>query len=154
MTDQSEAHSVHGTCVAIGEAGVLIRGAPGAGKSDLALRLIEEGARLVADDQVRLSFVDGHIKASAPATIVGMIEVNGLGLARLDDESTVVEATIALLVDLVEPDKVERLPAREREIVLGVEIPRIALVPFEASAPAKLRLAVGRGPGVIMTGSK
>jgi serine kinase of HPr protein (carbohydrate metabolism regulator) len=133
---------------------VLIRGAPGAGKSDLALRLIDDGARLVADDQVRLNFDDGGIKVTAPAAIAGMIEVNGLGLARLDDDSIVAEAKLILLVDLVETAEVERAPERAWETVLGVEIPRLAVAPFEASAPAKLRLAAGRGPGSIMPGSE
>ncbi len=154
MTERSASHTVHGTCVAIGEAGVLIRGAPGAGKSDLALRLIDDGARLVADDQVRLGLDDGRIKASAPATITGMIEVNGLGLARLDDDRIVAQVTLVLLVDLVEPGEVERAPERAWETVLGVEIALFAVAPFEASAPAKLRLAAGRGPGSIMSGSK
>ena len=154
MTDRPRAHTVHGTCVAIAGAGVLIRGAPGAGKSDLALRLIEDGARLVADDQVRLNFDDGRIKASAPATIAGMIEVNGVGLVRLDDDGIVGEATLVLVVDLVEPDEIERAPERIAETVLGVEISLLAVAPFEASAPAKLRLAAGRGPGSIIPGSE
>ena len=154
MTDRSARHSVHGTCVAIGQAGVLIRGAPGAGKSDLALRLIDDGARLVADDQVRLSFDDGRVMASAPTPIAGMIEVNGVGLARLDDDRIVAQAMLVLLVDLVETGGVERAPARAWETVLGVKIPLFAVAPFEASAPAKLRLAAGRGLGSIMPGSK
>ena len=132
---------------------MLIRGAPGAGKSDLALRLIDDGARLVADDQVRLRVDDGRIKATAPATIAGMIEINGLGLARLDDDRIAAEAVLVLLVDLVETGEVERLPKPAPETVLGVEIPRLAVAPFEASTPAKLRLAAGRGPGSIMPGS-
>ena len=38
---------IQATCVAIDSRGVLIRGAPGSGKSDLALRLIDGGAALV-----------------------------------------------------------------------------------------------------------
>ena len=43
---------VRGTCVAIDGSGVLLRGRSGAGKSDLALRLLSTGARLVADDDM------------------------------------------------------------------------------------------------------
>ena len=46
---------VHATAVAIDGQAVLLRGPSGSGKSDLALRLIDAGARLVADDQSELS---------------------------------------------------------------------------------------------------
>ncbi|MBA3881078.1 MAG: aldolase, partial [Sphingobium sp.] len=42
--------TLHVSCVAIGDRAVLIEGRSGAGKSDLALRLIDRGARLVSDD--------------------------------------------------------------------------------------------------------
>ena len=151
MTEHRAEATVHGTCIAIGARGVLIRGGPGAGKSDLALRLIDDGARLVADDQVRLRLVDGRILASAPDSIAGMIEVNGIGLARLAESCLAAEAAVELLVDLVTPEQMERLPPTRRDSVLGVGLPRIALAPFEASAPAKLRLAVGSDRGSIIT---
>ncbi|MEE8223365.1 MAG: HPr kinase/phosphatase C-terminal domain-containing protein, partial [Alphaproteobacteria bacterium] len=100
MTEPAEC-TVHGTCVVIGDAGILIRGGPGAGKSDLALRLIDDGARLVSDDQVRLQNRGGAVIASAPDALKEMIEVNGIGLIRLDAERTTGEAHLALLVDLV-----------------------------------------------------
>ena len=143
--------TVHGTCVVVGDAGVLIRGGPGAGKSDLALRLIDDGARLVSDDRVRLQLRGGAVIASAPKAIKGMIEVNGIGLTRLEADRITGEAPLALLVDLVRAGGTERLPRPQEETVLGVNLPRIALSPFEASAPAKLRLAAGRGTGSIMT---
>ena len=150
MTD-ADGCTVHGTCVVIGDAGILIRGGPGAGKSDLALRLIDDGARLVSDDQVRLQLRRGAVVASAPDAITGMIEVNGLGLTRLEAERIAGEAPLTLLVDLVEAGGIDRLPHPQEESVLGVTLPRIALSPFEASAAAKLRLAAGRGTGSIMT---
>ena len=58
---------VHGTTVEIAGQAVLIRGPSGSGKSDLALRLIDGGAQLVADDQTELSPRDGRLVASAPA---------------------------------------------------------------------------------------
>src|SRR5262249_17365812 len=69
---------VHATCVAlrIGRSwqGVLLRGPSGAGKSDFALRLIEGGARLVADDQTELVRKGSKVIASAPTRIAGLIE--------------------------------------------------------------------------------
>ncbi|MEC8388619.1 MAG: hypothetical protein VX098_10900, partial [Pseudomonadota bacterium] len=58
---------VHGTCVAIDGAGVLLRGPSGSGKSDLALRLIDGGATLVGDDQLELSRVNDRLVARAPS---------------------------------------------------------------------------------------
>jgi serine kinase of HPr protein (carbohydrate metabolism regulator) len=130
---------VHGTAVAIEGRAVLLRGASGSGKSDLALRLIDAGARLVADDQTELARVGERILVRPPASIVGLIEVRGIGILRLDP---LMEAPLALLADLVQPETVERLPMPRLEPVLGLDLPLIALAPFEASAQAKLRLAL------------
>jgi HPr kinase/phosphorylase len=129
---------VHGTAVAIEGEAVLLRGPPGAGKSDLALRLIDGGARLLADDQATLQRADNRILVRAPAAIAGLIEVRGVGILRVDP---VDEAPLALIVDLVPSAAIERLPDDRFEAVLGLAIPLIALAPFEASAAAKLRLA-------------
>jgi serine kinase of HPr protein (carbohydrate metabolism regulator) len=130
---------VHATAVAVEGAAVLLRGPPGAGKSDLALRLIDAGAGLVADDQVELRRSGNAVLARAPAAIAGLIEVRGVGIIRMEP---VGDAPLALLVDLVAPDAIERLPEGRSEDVLGLPIPAVALAPFEASAPAKLRLAL------------
>ena len=129
---------VHGTTVEIAGKGVLIRGASGSGKSDLALRLIDGGAMLVADDQTTLAFADGALSASPPATIAGLLEVRGLGLIRLPYRQS---TPLALVVDLVATDQVERMPDDLRTPLLGVEVPTIQLFAFETSAAAKVRLA-------------
>jgi HPr kinase/phosphorylase len=130
---------VHGTAVAIDSRAVLLRGPPGCGKSDLALRLIDGGARLIADDQVVLLPREGHILVRAPATIAGLIEVRGVGILRLNPLD---EVRLALVVDLVPAAQIERLPEPRFETILGLAIPLLALAPFEASAAAKLRLAL------------
>jgi serine kinase of HPr protein (carbohydrate metabolism regulator) len=137
----SEGVIVHATTVAIDRAAVVIRGAPGSGKSDLALRLIDAGARLVADDRTRLDRRDGALVASAPPAIAGLFEVRGLGVVEMPRDEW---AEVVLLVDLVRPEEVERIPESAAETLLGVPIPRLALAAFEASAAAKLRLAVAQ----------
>ena len=129
---------VHATAVAIEGGAILLRGPPGAGKSDLALRLIEDGARLIADDQTVLRRADNHVLVRAPAAVAGLIEVRGVGILRVDYLD---EAPLALVVDLVPSTEVERIPDDRFEVVLGLPIRMIALAPFEASAVAKLRLA-------------
>ena len=129
---------VHGTCVAIDGCGVLLRGPPGSGKSDLALRLIDGGARLIADDRTEISLREGRPVVNAPPEIAGLIEVRGLGvleLGHLDD------AVLGLVVELVADGDVERMPAAETCDVLDIAVPLLKLAPFHASAPAKVRLA-------------
>lgn len=134
----SETLLVHGTAVAIDGGAVLLRGPSGAGKSDLALRLIDAGARLVADDQVLLRREAGRVLARAPEALAGLIEIRGLGILAME---RVDDVPLVLLVDLVGSHEVERLPCAAAETMLGIEIARLALAPFEASAAAKLRIA-------------
>ena len=130
---------LHATAIAIAGRAVLLRGASGAGKSDLGLRLIDAGARLVADDQSELLRRGDSLIVRAPATIAGLIEVRGVGIVRLE---ALAEVPVAMIVDLVPAETLERLPARRNEAILGLDLPLIALAPFEASAAAKLRLAL------------
>jgi HPr kinase/phosphorylase len=130
---------IHATAVAIGRKGVLLRGRSGSGKSDLALRLIDGGARLVADDVVEIVRRDGALEASAPAALKGKIEVRGLGIYAVP---SVARARIVLVVDLVGAGAVERHPAPASVRIRGIRLKLLKLCAFEASAPAKLRLAV------------
>lgn len=130
---------VHGTSVAIGGDGILLRGPSGSGKSDLALRLIDAGARLVSDDQTELSRDGDAVIMQAPQTIAGRIEVRGVGILRVP---TAAQAPLRLVVDLVAPDRVERLSEPQFCEVLQRSIPLLALAPFEASTAAKIRFAV------------
>jgi len=130
---------VHATTVAIGGRAMLLRGPSGSGKSDLALRLIDAGARLVDDDRSELRRHGDAIVVCAPETIAGLIEARGIGILRV---ASLASAELALIVDLVSPEAVERLPEPRSETILGLAIPLIALAAFEASAPAKLRLAL------------
>jgi serine kinase of HPr protein (carbohydrate metabolism regulator) len=149
MTDGTD---IHATCIAFGDTGVLLRGPSGSGKSDLALRLIDGGARLVADDRVCLTRRDGRVVACAPGPLRGLIEVRGLGIVRLGDDRVTPTVPLALVCDLVPEAEVERLPEPAHAVVLGLRVPRLAIAPFETTAPAKVRLAAGAGPGSIMVG--
>ena len=130
---------VHATAIAIDGRAVLLRGPSGAGKSDLALRLIDGGAHLVADDQVELRRAGELVIVRAPAAIAGLIEVRGIGIVQVEP---LAEAALAMCVDLVSLAEVERLPEIRSEDVLGLAVPAIALSPFEVSAAAKLRFAL------------
>ena len=120
---------------------------PGAGKSDLALRLIDGGARLVADDRVDLRTENDFIIAAAPPALAGLIEVRGLGIIKLD---ALPQISIALVIELVGAEMIERLPTRESTQLMETTLPLLHLAPFEAVAPAKVRLAAGLARGSIM----
>ena len=137
---------VHASCVDLEGAGVLIRGPSGSGKSDLALRLIDGGAALVADDRVELRCEGDRLIASAPVAIAGMIEIRGLGVIRMD---AVARSRLVLVVDLVAPETIERIPEPEECTYMGVGMPVIGLAAFEASAPAKIRFALARTTGRV-----
>jgi HPr kinase/phosphorylase len=128
---------VHATCIAFDGHGILLRGPAGSGKSDLALRAIDQGACLVADDQVVLNRDGAIVIASAPSSLHGLIEIRGIGIIRMDAAAQV---PVALVADMM--DAPERLPERRWCDIRGVDIPRFAVAPFEASALVKLRFAL------------
>jgi serine kinase of HPr protein (carbohydrate metabolism regulator) len=127
--------------VSIGQTGVLIRGASGAGKSDLALRLIDRGAILVADDYCDVAVQDGALVLSAPKTIAGRIEVRGLGIVPVKHQAS---ARLGLIVDLADHETIERLPEKTTEELNGIAVRWMSVDPTHASADAKIRLAVAQ----------
>lgn len=139
---------IHATCVDVDGFGVLLLGPPGAGKSDLALRLIGDARnRLVADDRVDLSVGHGLLRAAPPAALAGKLEVRGVGIVAVE---YLPETTVRLAVELVEAAAVERLPEPAGAAWLGVEIPLVRLAAFEASSADKVRLAAARaGRGIV-----
>lgn len=138
---------LHGSSVALAGAGVLLRGPSGAGKSDLALRLIEAGARLVSDDQVELHASGEELLMRPPEPLAGLLEVRGIGILRFDH---IEQAPLRLVVDLVPAEQVERMPEPETIELGGLVLPLLRLYPWEVSAPTKVRLAVGVADGTIL----
>ena len=123
--------------------GVLIEGPSGSGKSDLALRALDQGFRLVADDRVELWTSGGRLFGRAPDALRGLVEARGVGILRLEPLPL---AEVALVVRCGQP---ERLPDEERLEILGVALPSVTIAALEASAPAKLSRALARFDGAI-----
>ena len=119
--------NLHATGILLGDAGVLIRGPSGSGKSLLALLLLDrwEGrglpAQLVADDRVDLVPVGGRLLMRTPQSIAGLIELRGRGVVR---RPHVPEASLSLVVDLL--DALDRMPEDHAfaTVVLGVAVAR------------------------------
>jgi HPr kinase/phosphorylase len=139
---------VHGTCVAFGRRAVLLRGEPGAGKSDLALRFLwlrpDDEARpmLVADDQVFVAADEsGALIASPPPTLAGKIELRGIGIVEMP---FLRQAALHLVCDLVDAKDVPRMAPEpwERTEIAGIALPVLKLAPFEASAALKVKTAL------------
>ena len=140
MTIRLSSETLHASTVALDGRAVLIAGISGAGKSDLALRLIDRGFTLVSDDQTVVQKRDSRLLATAPSTIRGKLEIRGLGIV---DMPTVADVPVALVVELT--SDIRRLPddARER-VICGQAVPLISVDAMTASAPAKVILALDR----------
>jgi serine kinase of HPr protein (carbohydrate metabolism regulator) len=120
--------------------GVLIEGPSGSGKSDLALRALEVGFRLVADDRVLVWLSAGRPWGRSPEPLVGLMESRGLGVLPF---TPIPHTGIAMAVRCVgSPGEVERFPADEGLDLMGVVVPVRALWPFDPAAPAKLRRSI------------
>ena len=135
--------NIHASCVVLAGKGVLIMGDSGSGKSDLALRLIDEGARLVADDRCELFIAGGKLWARAPAAIAGLLEMRGIGIIALPHAA---RARIAMAVRLnaraqprLPPPAFYQPPAL---LHAPRKIPLIVVNGCSASAPARIRAAL------------
>jgi len=142
---------IQATCVVVEGLGVLLRGPPGSGKSELALQLIDGDARLVADDGIELrrqgERLFARLPAGAPDAVRGRLELRGLGILPVP---SVAEASLDLVIDLVPVAALERLPESITVELLGVALPLLRLSAAEPSAAAKVRLAVRAGPRSII----
>jgi serine kinase of HPr protein (carbohydrate metabolism regulator) len=130
--------TLHCSTVAIGGRAVMIEGRSGSGKSDLALRLIDRGARLVSDDYTIARRQGKVLLASPPPNIAGQMEVRGIGLVDVEHVSDVPVCLIVQLFDVV--DRMPPVP--EKRVVAGVSVPVMKIAPMENSAPIKVELAV------------
>ncbi|AWN35656.1 HPr kinase/phosphorylase [Methylobacterium radiodurans] len=127
--------TLHAACVVLGEAGVLIRGEAGAGKSSLALALLDRAglsgrfAALVADDRVRLERHHDRLVGRAHPRLAGLIEVRGLGILAVADlgHEALPACVPRLVVDLVPAGP--RLPEAgpEPARILGLDLPRLVV---------------------------
>lgn len=143
--------SLHATCLLVGADGVLIRGRSGAGKTTLALAMIDhvEGrqgfARLVADDRVHVEARHGRLLAEAPPALFGLAERRGLGVVPIKAERA---AILALVVD-IDAENGQRLPdaAMQETAIDGVVLRRIVVQNAGQEAVALVLAALGTKSG-------
>lgn len=128
------------TAVSVKGRGLLIEGAPGSGKSSLALALIDRGATLIGDDGVALAMLNGQLLASpAPAT-AGLLEVRNVGLVPMP---FVDRAAIALVIAL-DPDAPRFIEAAEERELLGLHLPLVRLWPGSPVLALRAEMALER----------
>lgn len=145
----ADAVTLHASCVALGDAGILIEGPPGSGKSDLVLRLIDEPGygfgdivlrgRLVSDDQTIIMRRGEALIASPPKPIAGLFEIRGQGIVKADH---LPEVKLVLTVKLANANDIERMPEETSRQIAGVALRQISIDPAQASAPARIRAAL------------
>ncbi len=128
---------MHASCAAQEEAGVLLLGPSGSGKSDLLLRLLDIGFEMVGDDRIEIE--DGWARPAA--ALAGLLEVRGLGIIRLPFRAA---TRLALAVEL---GKSERLPAPTRHSVL--DLPLVSVDAFTCSAANRVALALKCATGRV-----
>ena len=125
--------NIHATGLVFEGKGLLLRGRPGAGKSFLALRLLElkdrqpPPARLVGDDRLDVSSTRDGLIMQGPRSLRGRIELFGFGILTRPIQ---LSAPVDLVVDLV--DEPARMPEPEelRISLLGIDVARMPVPAF------------------------
>ncbi len=105
--------AIHASGVVVGEAGIVIRGVSGIGKSSLALALLDAAVQaalfgaLIGDDRLLLSASHGRLIARGHPAIRGQIEQRGVGILEIGAEPA---AIVRLVVDIFQPEQMLRYP--------------------------------------------
>ncbi len=127
---------IHSTSVVIDDNGVLILGDSGSGKSDLALRLIDNGATLISDDISICRKNLNNIYLYCPPEIKGLLEVREIGIITVP----FVERIKLRLVVNLKSNNNERFPKDSSFRILGIKIPIINIEGKNSSAVAKIKV--------------
>ena len=127
------------TGVAISGRVLLIEGPPGAGKSSLALALIDRGATLVGDDAVTLDRRREAVHALPPPNTAGLVEIRNVGIV----EMPTTHGPVALILSL--DPAAARFPLEIAERTLaGIAVPALPFVPGDAVQALRAEAALQR----------
>ena len=130
--------TLHGVFMEVTRLGVLLSGASGVGKSELALELLNRGHRLIADDAPEFRrLASGSVEGGCPELLRDFLEVRGLGVinvrAMFGAAAVAPQAELDLILQLKAMSSeqlatVDRLrPSRDNVSLRKKEVPRIVL---------------------------
>tara|TARA_Y100000589_G_scaffold216673_1_gene204366 strand:- start:138 stop:563 length:426 start_codon:yes stop_codon:yes gene_type:complete len=134
------AKKFHSTAVVIEDFGVLIKGKPGSGKSDLALRLIDSGATLISDDLTICKKIGDYLYLYPHSNTKGLLEVREIGIMTVPYVDNI---KLTLVVELVEKE-FERIPGMMNCSLLGIKFPKIKIFGKSSSAVAKIKIKLNQ----------
>jgi len=133
-----QAHQI--TAVAIAGRALLIDGAPGSGKSSLALALIDRGAVLIGDDGVMLETQQGTLLVSPHPNTRGLIEVRNLGILTFP---LCPQAPASLVIRLA-PEAPRFIDEPDHCTLQGIPMPLVLLYEGGPNLAIKAELALNR----------
>lgn len=132
---------IHGTSVFYKDKGILLLGPPGSGKSDLALRLVDLGGKLIADDQTIIESDKVDLFLSCPPEIQSHLEIRGIGIYNAP---IIASAKLDIVLNLKHYREIERFPNPQFKEYLGIKKSFYDLDPFELSVLAKIHLILSQ----------
>ena len=132
-----ELKRIHSSSVVLDDNGVLIMGDSGSGKSDLALRLIDNGATLISDDVSICKKRLNDIYLFCPPETKGLLEVRDVGIITVP----FVEKIKLRLVVKLTISKTNRLPHKNNFYrILGIKYPLLKIDGRNSSAAVKIKV--------------
>jgi serine kinase of HPr protein (carbohydrate metabolism regulator) len=130
----------HSTSLVVEDSGILIIGESGIGKSDLALRMIDSGAMLIADDITICKKINNFIYLFSPEETKGLLEVREIGIITVPFIENI---KLSLVVQLINEENI-RYPENENYLILGIKVPKIKIYGKNSSAVAKIKVKLNQ----------
>ncbi|MBC33986.1 MAG: aldolase [Rickettsiales bacterium] len=135
----------HATSVVLEDAGLMIAGPSGIGKSDLALRLIDSGATLISDDITICKKIGNELKLFAPKKTRGLLEVREIGIINVP----YVENVRLLSIVILNMNNLERMPNERFKTIKGIKVPIFGLHGNHPSAVIKIKVKLNEFKKII-----
>ena len=135
----------HATSIVLEDAGLMITGPSGIGKSDLALRLIDNGATLISDDITMCKKVGNDLRLFAPKNTKGLLEVREIGIINVP----YVENVRLLLIISLSKNNVNRVPKKRYKIINGIKVPVFGLYGNHPSAVVKIKVKLNEFKKIV-----